>query len=202
MSSRPAARDLRASDADRDRVARALAQAASDGRLTLDEHEQRVRDAYAARTLGELARLTQDLAPPSEQPLRLDAPRSVTALFGRQERQGRWVVPARLAATAVGGQVVLDLREALLRDRHTVVHATAIGGQIHVVAPEGVRVVIVPSGTSRDGPPQPPPEPAPGGALIEVRAFTLLGQVRAHTPRSGGRRWLGLFPRRARRLSR
>ena len=65
VMSRPQPRDLRASDADRERVVAVLAEAAADGRLTLDEHTERVHRAYRARTLGELARLTEDLAAPS-----------------------------------------------------------------------------------------------------------------------------------------
>ena len=45
-------RDLRASDADRDRVLVLLAEAVSDGRLTMEEHAERVQRACTARTLG------------------------------------------------------------------------------------------------------------------------------------------------------
>src|SRR2546421_518542 len=116
---------------------------AGDGRLTLDEHTERVHRAYSARTLGELAGLTEDLVEPSAQPLRLDASRSVAALFTTQRREGRWVMPDRLVVTVVGGHVVLDLREALLQGLHTIVHATLIGGQLHLLVPEGVRVAVV-----------------------------------------------------------
>src|SRR4249920_4253632 len=143
VTSRPLPRDLRASDADRERVVAVLAEAAADGRLTLDEHTERVHRAYRARTLGELARLTEDLATPSAQPLRLDGTRSVAAFFTTQRREGRWVVPDRLVATAVGGHVVLDLREAMLQGLHTIVHATLIGGQLHLLVPQGVRDTVV-----------------------------------------------------------
>lgn len=127
----------------------ALSEAASDGRLTMDEHAQRVEQAYAARTLGELAVLTSDLAAPGGQPLRLDRSRAVSAFFSRERRDGRWVVPDRLAVTAVAGQVVLDLREALLHGGRTIVYATAIGGQVHLLVPPGVTVV---SAASRAAP--------------------------------------------------
>src|SRR6266566_4816048 len=143
VTGRPLPRDLRASDADRERVVAVLAEAAGDGRLTLDEHTERVHRAYSARTLGELAGLTEDLVEPSAQPLRLDASRSVAALFTTQRREGRWVMPDRLVVTVVGGHVVLDLREALLQGLHTIVHATLIGGHLHLLVPEGVRVAVV-----------------------------------------------------------
>ncbi len=45
--------ELRASDADRERVVEILRSAASDGQLTVDELEERVPVAYAARTRKE-----------------------------------------------------------------------------------------------------------------------------------------------------
>ena len=145
--------DLRASDADRERVVAVLAEAASDGRLTLDEHSERVQRAYRARTLGELAGLTRDLVPPGEQPLKLDDSRTVSVFFSSARREGRWVMPDRLSVTAVGGQVVLDLREALLQSLRTIVHATLIGGQLHMLVPEGVNVVVTTARhSSRVGP--------------------------------------------------
>jgi hypothetical protein len=202
VTSRPPPRDLRASDADRERVVAVLAEAAGDGRLTLDEHAERVERAYKARTLGELAGLTEDLAAPSAQPLRLDGSRSVAAFFTTQRREGRWVVPDRLVATAVGGHVVLDLREALLQGLHTIVHATLIGGQLHLLVPEGVRVAVVtarqPGRAGSDMEPRAVPPGIPGSPLVEVRAFTVAGRVRVHTPRRAGGRFLGRIGRRER----
>ena len=53
--------DLRASDADRERAATLLGRAASDGRLDVDELEERLQLAYASRTHGELERLLADV---------------------------------------------------------------------------------------------------------------------------------------------
>jgi Domain of unknown function (DUF1707) len=53
--------NFRASDADRDRIVEQLRQHTADGRLTMDEFEQRMSAAYAAKTYGELAELTRDL---------------------------------------------------------------------------------------------------------------------------------------------
>jgi Domain of unknown function (DUF1707) len=52
---------IRASDADRDVVVDVLREAFSEGRLTLDEFDERMSDAYASRTWGELRELTADL---------------------------------------------------------------------------------------------------------------------------------------------
>ena len=140
MTFRPAPRDLRASDFDRDRVITLLAEAAGDGRLTPDEHTERVERAYQARTLGELAVLTTDLVGADAQPIRLDGRRAVTGIFGRDSREGRWVVPDSLPVVAIFGEVELDLREALLQSGRIVVYATLIAGTIHLIVPDGVSV--------------------------------------------------------------
>ena len=54
-------RDLRASDADRERVADVLRDNAGEGRLDPDELEQRLEVAYSAKTLGDLDGVTSDL---------------------------------------------------------------------------------------------------------------------------------------------
>ena len=53
--------ELRASDADRDRVVDVLRVAAGDGRLAADELDERQEAALSSRTLSELAVLTADL---------------------------------------------------------------------------------------------------------------------------------------------
>jgi hypothetical protein len=54
---------LRAADADRAAVAGILGEHMARGRLTLDEYDERLTRAYAARTFGELEALTADLPP-------------------------------------------------------------------------------------------------------------------------------------------
>src|SRR5690606_14708362 len=61
---------LRAADADRQQVAEQLRSAVDEGRLTLDEYDERLTAVYAAKTYGDLSRLTADLpAPASGQPV-------------------------------------------------------------------------------------------------------------------------------------
>jgi hypothetical protein len=64
MSSQPQSpgeNRLRASDADRDQTVELLASAAAEGRLTLEEYSERSGSALSARTMGELAALTDDV---------------------------------------------------------------------------------------------------------------------------------------------
>ena len=57
----PGGAEMRASDTDRDAAADVLNAAFAEGRLTVDEHAQRVEAAYAARTWQQLHQLTADL---------------------------------------------------------------------------------------------------------------------------------------------
>lgn len=54
-------RDLRASNAEREKTTEALQQAVGEGRITMAEFEERIATAYAAKTRAELDVLTADL---------------------------------------------------------------------------------------------------------------------------------------------
>lgn len=60
--------DVRASNADREVVVGRLNNAFSEGRIDVDELDERVGHAYAAKTLGELRPLTRDLPMPAPSP--------------------------------------------------------------------------------------------------------------------------------------
>ena len=199
MTYRPAPRDLRASDVERDRVVTLLGEAAADGRLTPSEHVDRVERAYRARTLGELAALTTDLVGPSAQPIRLDGRRPVAGVFGRDSRDGCWVVPENLPVVAIFGEVELDLREALLQSGRIVIYATLIMGTIHLLVPDGVivettgnsvftrritRTVRLPGqraaapGAGRAGRSEPSDQP-----IIELRTVGFGGTIKVTSPK-------------------
>ena len=60
---------MRAGNAEREQVVQRLSRAFGEGRLELVELEERVAQAYAAKTLGELRPLTADLPPETGAPL-------------------------------------------------------------------------------------------------------------------------------------
>ena len=82
--------ETRASDADRERAAETLRRAGGAGKLDVDELDQRLDAVYAARTHGELVRLTEDVnlgRPVSGGPrVRL---RIVSIMGGTDVRRGR-----------------------------------------------------------------------------------------------------------------
>jgi hypothetical protein len=111
--------ELRASDADREWVADRLREAAADGRITMDELDERLETAYTSTTHAELRPLTRDLATsdtpasaPTARELVGGTPgrrrRSIVVMSGL-DRRGRWVVPARFSVFAFWGGVQLEL---------------------------------------------------------------------------------------------
>ena len=90
---------IRASDADREVVVDALREAYSEGRLTLDEFDERMSAAYASRTWGQLRELTTDL--PSQPVLGADVPgRQLPALPGPPPYPARRAQDDRVPAAA------------------------------------------------------------------------------------------------------
>ena len=163
----------------------------ADGRLSHGEYSERLSVALSARTLGELAELTADLASPEHQPVQLGDGQPVTALFNTADRRGRWVVPAAMTCVAVCGEVVLDLSEAILQDRHVVLTIYAFCGKVRLIVPSGVEVVMNASniiasqrgGTARRIP------TSSEVPVIEVRGYLGASEVVARTP-PRPRRWL------------
>ena len=168
-----------------------LGEALADGRISHDEYSERMSAALSARTLGDLAGLTTDLAAAEHQPVQVYGGQPVAALFSTVKRGGRWVVPHTVTCVAVGGEVVLDLREALLQDRHVVLNVYAVFGRIRLVVPSGVEVVM--NGTEILGRQRgatarrvPTSSEIP---VIEVRGYLAASEILARTP-PRPRRWL------------
>ncbi|MER6946313.1 DUF1707 domain-containing protein [Nonomuraea sp. NPDC000554] len=178
QSEGPQPHELRASDADRERIAQVLQDAHADGRLTLDELEERLGVVFSARTLGELAQLTADLLPADQQPLNLDG-RPVSAFFKQEQRGGRWVVPAELDVTAMFGTTKLDFRDAILQNRRIVINATLVFGGLEIHVPEGLEVIRVAKGNTVRLTKQPAGPDAP---VVEVRTTNFAGDVKVKEP--------------------
>lgn len=165
MSDDAAAADLRASDADRERVADILRDALAEGRLTMEEFGERLDATYAARTYGDLAPLTRDLpgrgatvAPAvsltkEPEPDGTWADRIIgnddagtstwaVAVMSGFQRKGRWTAPRRFNCFTFWGGGEIDLRDAYFADREVVINAVAIMGGVEVIVPPGVEVVV------------------------------------------------------------
>jgi hypothetical protein len=149
--------NLRASDTDRDQVATVLSTAYAEGRLTREEHDERLDKAMAARTFDELVPLTHDLVvvtPPKlttlssmqESPYQIDTAHAsddvdnMIAIFGGVTRKGRWRMKKQTRAYALFGGIDLDLREATFEG--SVVEMTGFWcfGGLDIKVPPGMEV--------------------------------------------------------------
>ena len=131
--------DLRASHADRDRVVEVLRVAAGDGRLTVEELDERVEAALTARTLGELAVLTVDLPESASEVAGKDVDRIEQR--GASARRGDgWVVPRRLEIDSEWGEVTLDFTDAVIAHDTLHIEVHLRGGALRLLTRPGVVV--------------------------------------------------------------
>ena len=137
---------VRASNADRDRVADVLCAAAGDGRLTADEFDERLEAALSSRTLGELAVLTADL---TGGPGRSDAATAqakdvirIQKHGGSVRRNGRWVVPRRLELRTSSCDVGLDLINAVITHDSLRIDMDMQGGSLILLVRPGTVVDV------------------------------------------------------------
>jgi hypothetical protein len=138
---------LRASHADRDKTVELLRMAAGDGRLTAEELDERLEAALTAKTLGELATLTTDLPAAPGQPASLTPaqPKDLVRFNskgGNVTRTGHWVVPAAIEATLVGGNLKLNLTEAVISQPELAIEADVRGGNLVLVTRPGIAVDV------------------------------------------------------------
>jgi hypothetical protein len=171
-------------------VAEILRQAAGDGRLTLEELDERLDAVYAAKTYAELEPITNDLpdsgashvpapAPPAD-PARFGGqPGSATAvaIMGGFERKGDWVVPKEFNCVAFMGGGELDMREARFEEQTVKINIVAIMGGVEITVPDDANVRVQGIGImggfdhSSSGGGQ------PGGPTIVVTGVALMGGV-------------------------
>jgi hypothetical protein len=186
---------LRASDTDRDQVVDVLREALMAGRLTQDEHAERLEQTLQAKTLGELEPITRDLvvpnqtlpspaAAPSNSPVPIEEPANpadsfdtMLAIFGGGERKGRWRVRRRTNAVAIFGGHDLDMTDAVFEGREVTIWAFAVFGGIDITVPDSVAVRnegvgIFGGFAARGG-----DDPDPNAPVVVVKGLALFGGV-------------------------
>ncbi|WP_241968387.1 DUF1707 domain-containing protein [Streptomyces sp. ICBB 8177] len=186
--------DLRASDADRDRVAEILREALAEGRLTHEEHAERIDAAYSARTVGALEPLVRDLPahqrqaaprpapaprPSAAEPTSDEGVQSLVAVFGGATRKGRWRVGRRTNAFACFGGVEIDLTEAVFDRRETVIHTLAVFGGTDIKVPENVTLRCTGTGVFGGFDVETHESPDPDAPVVVITGAALFGGVSA-----------------------
>ena len=182
--------ELRASDSDREHVAEALRHAAGEGRLTVDELDDRLNRAFAARTRAELEALLADVVPRDAAHRRpLGTPggrvavrpgeggaRWLISVLGGTDRSGRWRLAERVTNINFWGGSDLDLNDAELSAQHTHLRVITIMGGADIRVPDCLNVevsqlALMGGNTIKLG----EPLPDPGGPTLHIKMFTLMG---------------------------
>ncbi|MQA11710.1 MAG: DUF1707 domain-containing protein [Pseudonocardiaceae bacterium] len=206
MTDQPASSDprqLRASDADRERVAQVLNTAMSEGRITVAELDERLQAVYAAKTLGDLTPITSDLpgsqltlGQPSTPATTGNAPAPATnriggtptsntaiAIMSGSDRKGQWVVPATFNAFAFWGGIEIDITEARFSEPEVTIQATTIMGGIDIVVPEDVTVHVTGVGFMGAFENKTRSQAPEGSPVVRVTGLALMGGVTVKNPR-------------------
>ncbi len=184
-------RDLRASDHDRDRVAEVLRQAAGDGRLTLDELDERLTAVYAAKTYGDLEPITRDLPIGGPPAAAVNAAPDAAAgriggrptssvgvgIMGGFSRKGAWVAPREFTAVACWGGGEIDLRDARFAEPEVTIRAFAVMGGVNVIVPEDAEVDVRGIGIMGGFDDRASGRGAPGAPRIVVTGLAFWGGV-------------------------
>jgi len=197
------------SNSDRERVAKVLHDAMAEGRISVDELEERLDTVYAAKTFGDLEPVTADLpvgysraAAVVPQPMApLPAPASnriggrgtsstAIAIMSGADRKGVWTVPPTFTAFAMMGGVEIDLTDARFEDAETTIQAFAIMGGVDIYVPEDVEVQVNGFGFMGAFENQIRENTAPSGApLVKINGFALMAGVEVkRRKRKGDRR--------------
>jgi hypothetical protein len=185
--------DLRASDGDRDRVAEVLHAAYAEGRITDEEHDERLLATNRAKTFGDLLPLTADLVPTSTAPT---TPRPggsglatgeqtdrITAALSEVKRQGPWRVRRRSFANVFLGSVQLDLTEAVFDTQVVELNVTQVMGSILLRVPLGTTVrdettnVLAETSVKGIG------VPDPAFPVIVLRGTNVMGEIKVRGPK-------------------
>lgn len=186
---------MRASDAERERVAEALREALAEGRLDMEEFEERLEAAYKARTHAQLEPLVRDLPVPGSaapDPLPASAAartgwrqriggtptsRVGIAILGGFQRKGTWTAPRNFTAFALMGGGEIDLREARFEGRETVIRCFALMGGVNVIVPPDVETHVggigIMGGFDHSG----TADGEPGAPRVAVTGLALFGGV-------------------------
>lgn len=192
--------ELRASDADRDRIAEILREALAVGRLDAEEHSERIDLVYRAKTMGELEPLVRDLPAEGGTPRPRPAPaaydaepggtppdQTMVAIFSASTRKGRWRVPGRINAVAVFGSVEIDLTEGIFQQQQVHINVTAILGSVEIRVPENVTLRSSGSGVLGAFEVEANDSVEADAPVVIVNGYAVLGSVEAK-PKRG--KWL------------
>ena len=177
---------MRVSDRERDQTTEILRAAMAEGRLPMDEFQERLDHVYAAKTYADLALVTRDL--PDVRPGAAPAPAMAPLTGGRLKqfaiafmsgfrKGGNWRAPEEFTGIAFMGGGEVDLRDADIGPRGITIRAFAFMGGIQVTVPEDAEVEVHGFGFMGGFDDRAAGAGAPGSPLIKVIGFAMMGGV-------------------------
>jgi len=178
---------LRASDADRQRVADVLGQAYADGRLSMDEFNERNAAVWAAKTIGDLTPITLDLGG-TPATVAVDGGAGLVnvngvpairtyAILSTKRQPEYWAVPSMISVLSFMGSAEYDCRKATFLSPRVELSIFAYMGSVILYVPDGVSVIdkttsVLGSIVLKDLTPA-----KPGAPVIELTGFIFVGSV-------------------------
>lgn len=188
---------LRASDDDREQVSTLLSTAYAEGRITRDEHDERLGQVLQAKTFDDLVPLTADLVPSVAPPSTLSTPTTrydisepthdtadrMVAVFGGVDRRGRWRMRRKTSALALFGGIDLDLREATFEGPVLEMEIFCCFGGMDLKVPEGIEVRDQTVGIFGGTEVKNVGEPQPGAPVLVLKGGSLFGGISVKGPR-------------------
>jgi hypothetical protein len=176
---------LRATDHDRDAAAALVQDAHGDGRLDLDELDERISRIYASKTKQELAVITADLVPAGHGGT---SDRLVLRAKGSSvKRDGQWRVPPHIVTESQHASIRLDFTQAQVRHPEIVVEVSARHGSVQLVVPRGWAVDLDDVYSEWGSVQNKAVTPLAGMPRLRVTGRTKHGSVVVRNPRR--RRW-------------
>ena len=191
--------NLRASDADRDQVATLLSTAYAEGRLSREEHDERIDQLMAAKTFDDLLPITRDLVivgppapvatPQSSSRFAIDTTGQnaesdkMIAIFGGVTRKGRWRVRKNTHALALFGGMDLDLRDAIFEAPVVEISGFWCFGGLDIKVPEGIEIQDQTAGIFGGTDVRDVGDPSPGAPTLVIKGVSLFGGVSIKGPK-------------------
>jgi hypothetical protein len=192
--------NLRASDADREKVATVLSTAYAEGRLTREEHDERLDQLMAASTFDDLILITRDLVVVTPGPVPEPTPSKeftiettsasdesdkLIAIFGGVTRNGNWRIRKHTHAVAIFGGMDLDLRNAIFESPTVEITGFWCFGGLDIKVPAGIQVRDQTAGIFGGTDVRDLGDPVPGAPTLVIKGATLFGGVSVRGPKPG-----------------
>jgi hypothetical protein len=191
---------FRASDTDRDQVAEVLNTAYAEGRLTLDEHQERTQAALEAKTFDDLTDLTADLVPLQSLPVHAPADRQLVVRDGANpdsdkmstvmstvKREGSWRIRAHSVVNNLMGDIKLDLTQATFDAPVVELTGTQLMGSLLLRVPPGVTIVNEVTNVMGETSIKDIGEPDPSMPTIVLKGTNIMSDIKVRGPKKPSR---------------